>query len=730
MKKPTLAQLFVVAVAAIVVVVLGASVIFLQRSERAVADAARAGREDVAKRVQRAVVAELARATGALEHVQVGVRTGAIAIDDEAALESVLFLEALTDAHLAEVTFTRATLEAYDERGEARVAPRGRRQTSLLRMPDGRVVTRITRGAAGGGAPFQAFERARSNGGAFDQAPLVAAPEGTDPTTHLTFVTLAAKRNRGRAIWSDLHFAESDAALPVAERRVVLTIQKAIENASGEFVGVARVGLLTTELDALARSKPFITDPDDPHTIALFALSSGDSPRADLVARVDASDRAVVMGDDVRFVSSSPPAPVAALVASPLLAGLDASRVNRDGALMVGEARYLATLREVATTPGGTSGWFVAVLGPEAYYTHSLRSLERSFALAFVVTLVLVIGIGALTVRALQRGLATVVASTTRMRGFDFAPSPAASPIRDIDEVTAGLERAKTVVRAMGKYVPVELVRRLYATNEDPKLGGEIAEISLMFTDIEGFTSLSEKLPPGALAERLGDYLEAMTGAIEACDGTIDKYIGDAVMAFWNAPLPVAHHAVAACRAALAAMRAARDLYASEAWRGLPPLVTRFGLHRASVLVGHFGAPTRLSYTALGDGVNLAARLEPLCKQYGVVVLASEDIVADAKDAFVFRRIDRVAVKGKTRGIEVFELLGAVGDELPKLEAARTYEAAFDAYLARDFPRAAALLAPHADDDPPSAVLRARCLALEAHPPPAEWDGVHVATSK
>jgi adenylate cyclase len=158
--------------------------------------------------------------------------------------------------------------------------------------------------------------------------------------------------------------------------------------------------------------------------------------------------------------------------------------------------------------------------------------------------------------------------------------------------------------------------------------------------------------------------------------------------------------------------------------------VTRFGLHEASVLVGNFGAPTRLSYTALGDGVNLAARLEPLCKQYGVVVLASEAIYAKAKGEFVFRRVDRVAVKGKTAGIDVYELLGAKGDDLPNLAYAQRYEEAFEAYLARDFERALALSDAQRDDDPPSAVLADRCRTLSHTPPPAEWNGVHIAHSK
>jgi adenylate cyclase len=254
----------------------------------------------------------------------------------------------------------------------------------------------------------------------------------------------------------------------------------------------------------------------------------------------------------------------------------------------------------------------------------------------------------------------------------------------------------------------------------------------LMFTDIEGFTTHAESLPPARLAEALGRYLEAATRAVEETGGTVDKYIGDALMVIWNAPTPVADHAHAACRAALACARATADVAASAWWRaeGLPAWRTRFGLHTARVLVGHFGAPDRLSYTAMGDGVNLAARLEGLNKAYGTTILASEDVRAQVGNAFVFRLVDRVAVKGKSRGVDVHELLGA-DDAAARAAAARLapYESALRAAWERDFARALALVTP-LGDDAPSRVLAARCRAWLASPPPADWDGTWVATSK
>ena len=292
-----------------------------------------------------------------------------------------------------------------------------------------------------------------------------------------------------------------------------------------------------------------------------------------------------------------------------------------------------------------------------------------------------------------------------------------------------GVERAKTSMRALGKYVPIDLVRDLYESNREPELGGTLVEISLMFSDIEGFTALSERIAPDSLAKALGGYLEAMTGGIRSTNGTVDKFIGDSVMAFWNAPSPCPDHARRACLAVLACMRATRELYASPSWAGLPPLFTRFGLHRAKVMVGHFGAPERLSYTALGDGVNLASRLEGLCKLYGVATLVSETIAVEVGDEFAFRFIDRVAVKGKTEAIRVHELLGLRAECAGEIERAKTYEEALEAYFSRDFPRALVLLR-RMGDDRASRVLVERCTAMLVHPPSLEWNGVYVATAK
>jgi adenylate cyclase len=314
------------------------------------------------------------------------------------------------------------------------------------------------------------------------------------------------------------------------------------------------------------------------------------------------------------------------------------------------------------------------------------------------------------------------------MRTFDFAPRSADAPFRDVADVLESLERAKTALRTLGKFAPVDLVKHLYRGNEEARLGGALADVTLMFTDIESFTSLAERITPMDLAAALGLYFETMARAVRSTGGTIDKFIGDAVMAIWNAPSPVERHAAQACRAVLACVEATRELYASQAWAGLPPLVTRFGVHTDRVLVGLFGAPERMSFTALGDGVNLASRLEALGKHYGVTRLVSEAVVDSVGGEFAFRRIDKVAVKGKSKAVTVYELLEQAADALDP--AVRAYEQALDDYWAHRFSEARAALDPHLVSDGPCRVLAARCQTLIDEAPPPNWDGTFVARSK
>lgn len=691
----TLTRLFVLTTLALALVGGATFYAFFASSERTILARSAERREAVASRVESRTDAELGVAVQAVDDIDRAIRFDSVRMDDRDAVEARLFSELLDHTTLSDIALTHTGADGFAW------------QMSVFRKSaeeDSEIWTRRIRRD---GDELVAEVRRRPHGGGLLAIPFeIEAGRPSDPTKHATYEVPLEPANYGRLIWSDLSRSELDAARPQAERRVVLTLQRSVEDGQGRPFGVLRAALLARTIDAIPRLGAEDVDPGGPAQVFLC------DDKGRLLTRLHPDDPHQSFGPDLRVPASRASPEVAAALLHP----------GQGGPLEVAGVRWLVTFRPIPHS----QDWLVGIVVPEAYYTRDLRELRDRFILMILSLTVLSLVTGVAALRPVRRSLARVVDATARMRRFELAPSPTHAPLREVTEVMEGVERAKTAMRALSKYVPIDLVRELYATNREPVLGGELVDLSMMFTDIEGFTSLSERLTPGALALALGGYLEAMMAGVRSTDGTVDKFIGDAVMAFWNAPRRLPGHPLRACQAALACMKATRALYASPAWKGLSPLFTRYGLHTARVMVGHFGAPERLAYTALGDGVNLAARLEPLCKQYGVAALASEAIVTAVagKDAPAFRLVDKVAVKGKHEAVRVYELL-----EGERTETVQIYEEAFAAYLARDFTRARDMLLA-LPDDPPSCVLAARCAAMMTDPPPADWNGVYVATSK
>jgi adenylate cyclase len=281
-------------------------------------------------------------------------------------------------------------------------------------------------------------------------------------------------------------------------------------------------------------------------------------------------------------------------------------------------------------------------------------------------------------------------------------------------------------------YVPRDLVRAVLASGERAVLGGKTKQMTVFFSDLAGFTTLSERMKPAELVELLAGYFDEMTKVIVASRGTIDKFIGDAIMAFWNAPMDEAQHAVLACTAALACQRKLEDIKRADP--ALAGLSARIGVATGDVLVGNIGSHERMNYTVMGDTVNLASRIEGLGKAYGTRILASEACRRAAGDLIVMRAIDVVAVKGKQEGVRVYEPLATAADADDRArEIAELSERALAAYLDRKWDEAAGIYAEllaYLPGDVASTVLRERCVAYKQAPPPEDWSGAHVMTEK
>jgi adenylate cyclase len=332
----------------------------------------------------------------------------------------------------------------------------------------------------------------------------------------------------------------------------------------------------------------------------------------------------------------------------------------------------------------GPANLRVAVVAPvDEFFADILSERGRLFAatLGFVAAMVpIVFFIGAMLSKSLQ----ALAVETDCIQRFEppVAP-PVHSMIREIDELGHSVATMRTMTETFSRFVPRRLVERLIETGTPLQLGGTRREISLLFSDIVNFTEITEKADPTLVMQHTSRYFAAMSREIMNHSGTIDKFIGDAIMAIWNAPADDPDHAANACAAALAFQCANDRLNAEFAREGWPLYRTRIGLHSGDAVVGNIGSEDRMNYTVLGATVNLAARLEGLNKNYGTPILASSALKQRAGARFRFRSVDRIRPKGFAEAFEIYELRGEGNEaDADEAEFCRAWELVYAAIRA------------------------------------------------
>ena len=293
--------------------------------------------------------------------------------------------------------------------------------------------------------------------------------------------------------------------------------------------------------------------------------------------------------------------------------------------------------------------------------------------------------------------------------------------------------RERWITQRFGQYVPREIVAEMSRRGERYSLEGESRHMTVLFSDIVDFTALSERLEPRQLTRLMQCYLTPLTRIIHEHRGTIDKYIGDAIMAFWGAPLADPEHPRHAVQAALAMIRALRALEEEFRTQNWPPLRIRVGINTGMMSVGNMGSEFRMSYTVLGDTVNLASRLESAAKRYGVAIIISEYTRARVPE-LVCRELDLIRVKGRSQPVAIYEPLGAAAELAPVTQTELAeYNQALRAFRQREWQPAAEAFTRLLECWPDNrlyALYRDRALALGAAPPSADWDGVFNLESK
>lgn len=396
--------------------------------------------------------------------------------------------------------------------------------------------------------------------------------------------------------------------------------------------------------------------------------------------------------------------------------------------------RYLASFTEFPQS--FPARWKVAIVVPENDFIGQAKQIAQQTLLICLVILVAAILLAILVARSISQPIKVLADETRKIKDFYLDDQIVIrSYIKEIQTMSNAIAAMKSGLQAFRKYVPAELVRQLIYTGKETRLGGHKEVLTVFFSDISGFTSIAERLTPEALMLYLSEYFDEITKILSAEHGTVDKYIGDGVMAFWGAPLPDESHAFHACSAALACQAKLRELNQKWESQGKPPLHTRIGISTGETVVGNVGSGERINYTVMGDNVNLASRLEGVNKLYGTNIIVSLATYEAVADKFWFRPLDIVAVKGKTEGTTIYELVGIKGEVVPEsiIELCEEFARGFKAYLARDWEGACEIFRHLSEKfplDAPTNFYLSRCRHYRENPPASDWQGIEYLESK
>jgi adenylate cyclase len=308
---------------------------------------------------------------------------------------------------------------------------------------------------------------------------------------------------------------------------------------------------------------------------------------------------------------------------------------------------------------GGDSQLLLISAVPENELLADAIALKHKLLLAGIFSLLLMIPIALLLSRAISKPIRLLAKAADNIREFNLQEFRYIdSRIKEISILNIALDRLQKTIAAFTAYIPRDLVSDLLKSDDGIQVGGESRYLTILFSDLKDFSSLSEVTPSRELLNRVSSYLKLMTYAIKEEGGTVDKFIGDSVMAFWGAPTLDPHHAYHSAVAAMKTKRRMVKLNQALINEGKPPLVVRIGINTDAVLVGNIGSEERLSYTVMGDGVNIASRLEGMNKDFGTDIAISHSVFKEAGERLWVRPIDLITVKGRAGEILIYELLG------------------------------------------------------------------------
>ncbi|MCE2716286.1 MAG: adenylate/guanylate cyclase domain-containing protein [Pseudomonadota bacterium] len=401
--------------------------------------------------------------------------------------------------------------------------------------------------------------------------------------------------------------------------------------------------------------------------------------------------------------------------------------------LTLDNTQYIALFKEFALE--GFKDWEFLMVTPLDEFIGDVKTTQRNNFLICLIILSLSTALIAFVAKRIAEPINSLSEQADRITNFELDEGiEIKSGIQEIQKLQNSISRMRKSLISFGKFVPKNLVKKLVDKGVDVKIGGKKKQLSMFFSDIANFTTISESYPAEKLILHLSEYFDELTKIVLDNNGTVDKYIGDSIMAFWGSPQQDNQHYLNCCLSALLCQRRLLDLNRKWSYEKKPELYTRIGIHTGDVIVGNMGSGERMNYTLLGDSVNLAARLEGTNKVYGTKIIVSEATVRQLHEHAVVRPLDIVAVKGKNEGVTIYELVALKNSDpivLPtddQLRFCDEFTKAFRYYLEQRWDEAIAIFTELQETygkDAPCDMYIARCKAFKKTPPPANWDGVY-----
>ncbi len=361
---------------------------------------------------------------------------------------------------------------------------------------------------------------------------------------------------------------------------------------------------------------------------------------------------------------------------------------NPDFLFHVDREKYLVSIHSFPIAFG--KDWLILIIDPLADFFSEILKTQKEVVLISLLILTIA---GILVVYFSNRITAPIVIlskEVDRITHLDLdSEKRVKSKIEELGLMDSSIAALRIAIRSFSRYVPKDVVKQLIQMGQEIVPGGEKEDVTVLFTDITEFTPIVESLPMDTLTPLLTEYFDILSKIILKHQGTIDKYIGDGVMVFWGAPQKVAHHAEQACLAALECQEALSELNQSRKEKNIPQFHTRIGINTGQVIIGNIGTQERLNYTAIGDVVNTASRLQGINKIYHTQILIGEAVVKKIGDKFLVRPIDDVEVKGKKNKIKIYELSSLKNSASPEeIELCAQFSQAFEAFHRGDFSEA------------------------------------------